>query len=122
MVRALGHNSRGLPSEGDETCCFCVSFCCCWLVFFFFFFLFSFLKYKEMRRGGEKVFPLVSTRNKVPRKSLYGSLSTGIGSECQNNNFLPFSLILHTRKKNSWKLTLKRMRRGVGGWGKLSKM
>lgn len=84
-----------------------------WFSFFFFFFF----EVQRNEERGEKVFPLVSTRNKVPRKSLYGSLSTGIGSERQNNNFLPFSLILHTRKKNSWKLTLQRMRRGLGGGG-----
>lgn len=57
-----------LPSEGDETCCFCVSFCCCWLVFVFFFFLFSFLKYKEMRRGGEKSLPTCFYKKQSSKK------------------------------------------------------
>lgn len=122
LVRALGHNSRG-PEVFTCLLCFlrgmrlAVFVCLFVVVGWFSFFFFFFFEVQRNEERGEKVFPLVSTRNKVPRKSLYGSLSTGIGSERQNNNFLPFSLILHTRKKNSWKLTLQRMRRGLGGGG-----
>lgn len=122
MVRALGHNSRG-PEV--FTCLLCLLrgmrlavFVCLFVVVgWFSFFFFSFFFFEVQRneeRGGKKSSHLFLQETKF-QESLYGSLSTGIGSERQNNNFLPFSLILHTRKKKFMEINPEEDEEG--GWG-----